>query len=224
MIDFYTLAAAAHYIPTCLLCKNGMSFRDIDAEVSYNYDFTSGDHYKTSLTFTDSNLAYTDKITICMETEGVSRQTTQNDYKAFSVGYTGVSSSLYSSAKVFSGSSLCSSAPERGDKYLGLGLECRKCHDYTYMIRIVVDLANLRMKRITLNSESVSIRSDEGLFLIRNAYTIEKTEYMFSQHPAPAGSSHTFTIDKQQVLPLIPLDRDDPKKTLKRIRNLLIFT
>lgn len=212
MIDFYTLAAAAHYIPTCLLCKNGMSFRDIDAEVSYNYDFTSGDHCKTSLTFTDSNLAYTDKITICMETEEVSRRTTQNDYKAFSVGYTGVSSSLYASA------------PESGYKYLGLGLECRKCHDYTYMIRIVVDLANLRMKRITLNSESVSIRSDEGLFLIRNAYTIEKTEYMFSQHPAPAGSSHTFTIDKQQVLPLIPLDRDDPKKTLKRIRNLLIFT
>jgi hypothetical protein len=212
MIDFYTLAAAANYIPDCLLCKSSMSYRDIDAEVQYEYDRAGRRGQRTHLTFTDSNLSYTDKISICLETEVVERETIQNDHKSLNSGFVTVSSSLHSTP------------PERGDKYLGLGLECKECHDYNYMIQIVVDLGDLRIKRLTLNSESVAIRSDEGLFEIRNAYTTRETHYYFSRHPAPPGSPNTFTIDKQQKLPLIPLDRKDPSKTLKRIRNLLVFT
>ena len=32
------------------------------------------------------------------------------------------------------------------------------------------------------------------------------------------------TISKQQLLPLIPIDREYPEKLFQRVKNLLIFT
>jgi hypothetical protein len=115
-----------------------------------------------------------------------------------------------------------SAAASNGHKYLGLGRDSCKCQKYSFMLQLIVNLKLLNLSEIYLNSEKVIIINQEGRYEIRNVYTTNKTEYGFFP-----GNPEVELVDvsyKHQLLPLIPLDRQHPDKTLQRIKNLLIFT
>lgn len=210
MIEFNNLMEATKYVSTCPLCKKFLHIKDMDINPTLKFSGCSGKDYgRTLITFDQSSLLYIDKITICLQTDEVTRELTENIREL--------------STQVGSYLTFVNGVPQTtGDMYFGLGLECCGCQDYYYMLQLVVSLSpSIRLSKICLNSESVIIRNNESRYEIRNSYTTGNTEYLFS---SDQPNEDTITISKRQLLPLIPLDRQCPIKTLQRIKNLLIFT
>jgi hypothetical protein len=225
MIQFPTLLQAIDYTKSCPLCKGAIHFEnDVQVErlkrTGLNKYITTAMDWqqdprdwtsRTNITFTDDGTSYSDSITICLETQEVKRNLTY--HKDERIGYGNI---------VLTGYSGSSANPAfKGDKHLGLGMVCRTCNNYDFMIQIVVALEHTRISKVLLNSESMSFIEKDGLAEIRNIYTMDKTIYNFFSSAPITGEPVFF---KSQNLPLIPLDRENPLNTLHRIKNLLIFT
>jgi hypothetical protein len=201
MIQFNSLKEATQYIPNCLLCRGHIDFSEVDVLRMWNERCG----FQTTLIFKSNDLyrSHENTISIDLETEEVSRETKYIDNYSSSLPY-------FSSGKAH--------VPDTGDMYLGLQMRCKYCLNYNYVIQIIVNLDTLRIKNRILNSECVLIKEFDKTYSVKNIYTTNKTEYKLYGRPA------SFEADKTQELPLIPLDREHPQKTLKRIQNLLIFT
>jgi hypothetical protein len=213
MIQFPTLLQAVEYIRGCPLCQERLVFKkDVDV-YHHRYPVTHSWEIETTLIFTDSNLSYSDKIKICLQTDKVERET--ETYKET------VSSSITSS--IPGGYYSSTYPPSMGFKYLSLGMECPHCRNYNFMIQIVVDLEPRQIARILLNSESLTFKEKDATYEIRNVYTTSQTEYKRYSRTTNADFA-TSAIFGQQTLPLISLDRNNPHHFLQRVRKLLLWT
>lgn len=211
MIEFSNLLEAMQYAPGCLLCQGDMKHRYYDL---YSIDTVNSPNskfgFETAFTFDQSEIDYIDRYSIFIETGMIERKCDQNKNQIIINGLSPNKSK--------------SSPPLLGDKYLSLGMICGKCEDYCFTIQMIIDLECLKLKKIFLKSEQISIRNTEGNYNIRNTYTDKITKYLFDSCHQLFVYKNPYDTNKYQELPLIPLNRKNPVETLQRIKKLLIFT
>jgi hypothetical protein len=100
-----------------------------------------------------------------------------------------------------------------------LNIACSSCSKYAYLVQVHISLDSNKIVALILNSESASIEDGVKLYEIKNIYTTEKTEMStFHTHL----SYQRGALDKVE-LPLVPLDLQNPLKTVERIKSLLVF-
>lgn len=100
-----------------------------------------------------------------------------------------------------------------------LNISCDGCSKYAYLVQMHISLDAGKIVSLVLNSESASIEEGAKLYEIKNIYTTEKTEMAtFHTHL----SQQRGALDKVE-LPLVPLDLQNPLKTVERIKNLIVF-
>lgn len=101
-----------------------------------------------------------------------------------------------------------------GYLFLRAELECNKCCQYSFLLKILVDLDAKKVSEVQLNSEIVCLEIGRDVHEIKNIYSTDQTEY----YRAGFGEA------KPLLLPLIPLNLQNPEKTLDRIKKLIIFS
>lgn len=108
--------------------------------------------------------------------------------------------------------------------YERIGMTCDDCCRYYYLVKFIIDVGVKTIIDIELNSETLSIEDGKGtVHEIKNLYSIKETEYAYF----PKGRVYLdgkHVGEKSITLPLIPLDLDNPTKTLERIRTLVLFS
>lgn len=106
-----------------------------------------------------------------------------------------------------------------GKLYNALQLQCVNCCQYSYTIIVIFDLSNFCVFDVALGYECLSILDNDILHEIKNNYQFKETIYTCFYDIVG------FSIgDKSVTLPLIDLDFSVPKRTLERVRNLVVFT
>lgn len=106
-----------------------------------------------------------------------------------------------------------------GTDFRSLLISCIDCQKYSYLIQLHISLEQGRIANLILNSEFVSVEDGNKLYEIKNIYTTDKTEMsMFHTHL----SKQRGALDKVEF-PLVPLDLQNPMKTVERIKNLIVF-
>lgn len=109
-----------------------------------------------------------------------------------------------------------SAQPIYNGKFMhALTIDCKSCCQYSYTLQVHFDLSEEILIGVYLNSESLSIEESGMVHEIKNSYAAQLTYYSYFDKE---GDS------KRDCLPLIPLDLDNPKETVSRIRKLLIFS
>lgn len=101
--------------------------------------------------------------------------------------------------------------------YEPIYMECQNidCGLYSYIIQVLVDIKNLKVKKIILNSEKISYEDTDGsLHEIHNNYVNRTTNYNY------------FFKEKESfvTVPIININLNDLKQTVERVKNLLIFS
>lgn len=106
----------------------------------------------------------------------------------------------------------------RGTLGQGINISCYDCYMYSFVIQIWINLSNLSIDKVLLNSEDVSWE-DENCVLheISSIYSTNHTKYSYY------NNDHQIE-DGQIVLPFISFDVSNPKEAVTRIRKLLIFS
>jgi hypothetical protein len=108
-----------------------------------------------------------------------------------------------------------------GVMYVRLVMKCRNCARYHYMLQILVDLTQLRIADVLLNSEHMTLMDDDHmLHHITNVYPSEKTEYHYNRPPSGSADINDSELIK---LPIMAMDVERPYKMLERVKNLLVF-
>lgn len=219
MIEFFTsIQDALNYAPYCLLCRHSM--RGLDSLVpgaisslKIDYDNRGYGDYHSVITYTLIENGYKDNFTINVVNNSITRQTDiemEDQVVSTRVGL----QTFKSSAPSLPVSS--------GYQYLSLGVACKSCHKYDYTLQLVICVKPLVMARIALNSERLVFQEGEWSERreLRNVYTTKRTTYSYFPEPKLGAVRN----ELKQELPLIPFNREDPNKTLERVKNLLIFT
>ncbi len=228
MINFYNLPQALNYRYQCPLCQSSMKVepgciewetKSYDPYVRGN-DFyhpgMNGQNYsRTLIKFGDSGYS----INIDYETgEVTSVKQTMTDVYGFltSIPY------AYSYTELNSFS------------IFPISMICSNCHAYKYIVQVHVSLSDMRVVNIVLNSESLTFKDKKGLHLIRNIYTVGKTEYNFHDtgdkdiNPKDIEDTIYMGVLTQSAkiidLPLIPMNMEEPIKTLERVKTLVLFS
>lgn len=208
MTEFDSLYSALTYSPICPMCKHGIKLMDslsgspISA-IKINVDGSNLCLYPEIVyTMIDSN--YEDTYTFRLDSKVVQRTIKEKlDYEP--AGSHGQSLVRHSARyPVYS-----------GKQYIAFHVNCKNCSKYNFVIQVVIDLDSSFIDHILLNSESMVFFDETGRIEIKNVYSTNQTDYCYSSGEAKKGVEH---------FPLIPLDWEDPQKTLKRLKNLLIFT
>ncbi len=102
-----------------------------------------------------------------------------------------------------------------GIMYESIEIGCYSCQNFYYVVRLKIDLSNMLLSEVSLNSETVIIRKGgEESHFIKNVYSFDQTEYSYM----------TYKRQQQIKLPLIPLNLDNVQETLDRIKKLLVFS
>jgi hypothetical protein len=105
----------------------------------------------------------------------------------------------------------------KGITYHKLSIECDCCL-FGYLLQIKTDLSNLKLLEICLNSERISFEDSNGiLHEIVNNYIKKNTTY--TNYDPYTNYNHS-----PQSLPIINLDLDNISNTVKKIKNILVFT
>jgi hypothetical protein len=111
-----------------------------------------------------------------------------------------------------------------GCMFLAIWIECEECYQYSYTIRIKIDLTERSVSDINLNSEFITVLDDEHFtHEIRNVYATKQTEYWYTTNGRTRHKSYP-KIEKTIILPLVPLNLEQPEKTLERIKSLIVFS
>jgi hypothetical protein len=94
---------------------------------------------------------------------------------------------------------------------------CRKCCQYEYVVRVIVEPPKLDKMVLLLNSESITLDDKDITHEIRNIYSFGQTEYTrYANAIAPDSKSIR--------IPLIPMELQNPLKMLERIKTLVLFS
>ncbi|HEY5267592.1 MAG TPA: hypothetical protein VII94_00455 [Candidatus Saccharimonadales bacterium] len=110
-----------------------------------------------------------------------------------------------------------------------INIHCSNCQAYRYVVQVHISLIEKQIVNIYLNSESLSFKDEKGTYFIRNVYSSEKTEYSFnSNEHSDTGlkeiEAYLGYHSKILELPLIPINFEEPNKTLGRVKNLVLFS
>jgi len=193
MKQFKNLFEVINYHPTCPFCSAKMSFG-----WDLAYDVNSSKAY---LKFGSTHLTVDYQTNYIIKVDQIT-----------STSFTGGPVIQYA------GSSL-SDFSSSGVDIRRLNVSCDSCHKYGYLIQVHISLEQSKIIALVLNSESVSIEDGAKLYEIKNVFTTEKTEMStFHTHL----SHQRGALDKVE-LPLVPLDLQNPLKTVERIKGLIVF-
>ena len=100
---------------------------------------------------------------------------------------------------------------------------CERCFQYEYIVQVVVGFKESRIVGLFLNSEFLTIDEKGSTHEIRNVYSFGKTEY--NRFVSKAEDIYATAVGNDTIiLPLIPLDLEQPYKTLERIKTLILFS
>lgn len=154
-----------------------------------------------------------DKLTVCSHSNAViSYHEKQEDNLVYggmrspTLMYAGSSRHLWSLSK-------------SGTDMFPVTVSCNNCHRYNYVLQVHVSLAQGLVLGLVLNSESITIEDMAKLYTITNIYTFEKTE-MEVRH---MHVSHLHESQSKIEYPLIPLNVEEPMKTVERLKKLTVF-
>lgn len=211
-MKFPSLLSGINYQTACPICAGPMKIDTRDAELDTSCDYSG--HQKRTLTWHQDGV-----LVIDLDTEEFSLTIKQP--KAFCpvLGYSG-SSGSYASSPVYKQFAF------NGTVYIGLGIECQNCCQYSFGLKIILDTDGKGQGQISteLNSEILSIEDKVGDLVheIKNIYSTNQTEYTY--FAGTRNKEFNTWNDKTVILPLIPLDVRDPSKALNRIKTLVIFS
>lgn len=194
MIRFYSLLEAISYRQLCPLCGKTLQINDRDLAA----DRHDENNYVLSFYV---NQREDDILVIDMRTEVIELEVRERMPQAI---YTGQSPLPRGNYNLY-----------HGDFNHALHVDCKHCCQYAFTLQLHMNLDDKRLIGIFLNSESVSIEDGSMVHEIKNVYATNVTEYACFPKD---GSS------RRSSLPLIPLDLENPKETVSRIRKLLIFS
>lgn len=201
MKRFYSFIAGLTHYTKCPLCSKGMEINDRDLVERIEYP-TGHSYQRFSFQLSRNN---DDILVINPETEEVEiryskRSNFQTTYGGSISSYAGQTYTPTTYSGMF---------------MHGLTINCSSCCQFSYTLQLHIDLNEGKLIGTYLNSETVSVEEGSNVHEIKNVYSMDKTEYTcFTAN----GSEKTSSI------PLIPLNIDDPKETVTRIRKLLIFS
>ncbi len=106
---------------------------------------------------------------------------------------------------------------------------CDSCSKYGYVLQVHVDSDVMKVIGIYLNSETFSIELGDELYEIKNLYSTGKTTYdkfdrVNIDTETVKASGWSGRRNSTISFPLIPMDINNPEKTLDRIKGLVIFS
>lgn len=201
MIQFYSLNQALDYRRCCPVCQTRLLVDE--SEFAERVEYPNGHHYRRYAFRLDRQ--HSDIIYINPFTNEVELKLVQPSY----------ASPTYGDSTFYIGK-VPSHRNYSGLMYLGITSSCPQCCQFSYTLRLRVDLSACRLIGTFLNSETISLEDKNITHEIKNVYATGQTEYFYTKEDSRK--------EKAITLPLIPLDLDNPKKTLERIRTLLIFS
>lgn len=127
----------------------------------------------------------------------------------------------FSSTLMYAGSSRrLHSLSGVGTDLFPVTISCNNCHKYQYVIQVHVSLSERRLVDLVLNSETIIVENMAKEYRIRNVYTTDKTELEIRH----THLSHFHEPEDEMEIPLIPLNIEDPMKTVERIKKLIVFS
>lgn len=202
MIGFYSLKEALGYRDKCPLCKKeAIQINDKNfIMTNHNYDSVM-DRYKRTVTF---NVDQVGKQTLTMDLE-TGQVEMYKEESSIDDAIFGLPNHLIKSFN-----------PSYQGRFLhAMHLDCRSCCSYGYTLQLHFDLTKALLIDTFLNSEYMNIEDGPSVHLIKNIYSSSET--LYSQVDKTATS-------KSITLPMIPLNVENPKETVYRIRKLLPFS
>lgn len=194
-LRFYNLEDAFSYQRTCPLCKEGV--RPVDVNMKYGYNSMSVEFIHGSSTFE-----------VDIHSGQMGDWTERSPRDTYLVGSHGSSS--------YTGMTPTYGLQSGGVNLIKMEMACHGCEHYRYVVQVHVSLDERRVVALLLNSESVTVKDGVNLTTIKNVYTTGKTEYIV-RVPNPTRPL------KKAEFPLIPLNMQEPVKTLERIKKLIVF-
>lgn len=111
------------------------------------------------------------------------------------------------------------SLSKNGTDMFPVTVSCNNCHRYNYVLQVHVNLSQGCLLGLVLNSETMAVEDMAKLYTIKNIYTTGKTE-MEVRHTHL--SQHHASQSKIEY-PLIPLNVEEPMKTVERLKKLTVF-
>jgi hypothetical protein len=203
-IKFYNLDEARQYRPECPLCHGRMR-PDVS---SINFDFKH-DYQRITAKFDLGDVSF--------EADCYSNELLAVTYdRTYDKVYTLGSSPNYAGMTPHS-----RSLRTAGLDMVSMGMACsnEKCWRYRYVVQVHVSIDKHKLMGLVLNSETIVVENMAKLYTIRNIYTTDKTE-MEVRH---AHVSHLHESQSKIEYPLIPLNIEEPMKTVERLKNLTVF-
>lgn len=199
-LRFYNLDEAFQYQRHCPLCKENIY--PVDVNLKYEYDGTKADFTVGDSTFQVA--CHSNQLTYH------SRRSQHDQMVTFgaSQSYIGMTRSSYG-------------LHNGGTDIFKMEMCChnKACEHYRYVVQVHLSLDEKRITDLVLNSEAIAIEDGAKLCTIKNVYTTEKTELIIRHQHV---SQYHEPLEKIEF-PLIPLNLQNPRKTLERIRKLVVF-
>jgi hypothetical protein len=219
MTNFFSIQDALNYLSSCLICKNEMGLDCLsgfpDGVLNFEFDNYGRGDFSPVITYSIVDKSLEDKFRINVRSNEIRRDIV-NHHREDLVGVYNDSTGSYIGKTSFI------SPQTSGTLYLSLTGSCKGCKRYEYVLQVLINLATSKLLDIVLNSETVTFPSGNTgeKWELKNIYTTKQTIYTHFAPPAPGA-----IINKaEQNFPLLPINREDPSKTLERVKNLLIFT
>lgn len=105
-----------------------------------------------------------------------------------------------------------------GDIFQGITIECSFCTGFSYTLLLKFYAGDqIVLNEVCLNSEQVRVKLGKFIHSIRNVHSLNETTYRCVNLQEP-------TDIKQETIPLVPLNLQNPRETLARIKKLLVFS
>ena len=246
MKDFVNISEAIEYHKTCYICKGHLTanFHDEPLQIKSRwdegrfYDHNTGGYNRAFEQTIELNLTdmvdsdVDDLLTINIWTNKISIRTTRRVHyldpaSEYIVGgvYTGQTPTR---TFVKGLQKIPSNYGYEGRLYESLKIGCQKCHQFSYVVQMIIDGTAMRIEHLFLNSEFISWPDKERYIThqINNVYATGKTLYgrFSSFERTNLNVRKTFPIDCQINIPLIPLNLNDPTETMERIKKLNLFS
>lgn len=197
MKQFKNLIEAINYHNTCPFCSGKMS-----TDMDLTYDENS---LKAYLKFGNSKV-----IVDCVTNAIIQYSELSSTNTTYSIGCGKPAVQQWGAAQGLS---------TNGIDYRRVSISCEDCYKYGYLVQVLISLSEAKIVGLFLNSETVSVEDMARLYEIKNIYATEKTEMAtFHQHT----SRQKGPLDKVEF-PLVPLDLQNPMKTVERIKKLIVF-
>jgi hypothetical protein len=242
MKDFKNISEAIEYHKTCYICKSDLraDFHDEPIQIKSRWDerfhdYNTGGHNRNIEQTIELNLTdrvdsdVDDLLTINIWTNKVSirseRRNKLDPYPHYNIeSYTG-QTPIKTFVKGLQ--RIPKTHLYEGKIYESLKIGCQKCHQFSYVVQVVIDGTAMRVEHLFLNSEFISWSDNNHItHQINNVYATDKTEYskFSSIENTNFNGRKMFRSDYHINIPLIPLNLNDPDETMNRIKKLNLFS